>query len=136
MLQKSNQIASAQVCLIWAVYGEEEEVNRLYALTTSEESLQEADTTILDQLLKDYDDLFQEPHALPPIRLHDHRIPLKEGTQPINVRPYRYPTFQKGEIEKLVAEMLGCGIIQPSASPFSSPVVLVKKKRWNMEDVY
>ena len=44
------------------------------------------------------------------------------------MRPYRYPQSQKTEIERLVRDMLAVGIIQPSTSPFSSLVILVRKK--------
>ena len=82
----------------------------------------------LSQLLDEYADLFTEPKSLPPPRSHDHKIVLKEGTSPINVRPYRYPALQKDIIEKIVKEMLEAGVVRPSQSPYSSPIVLVKKK--------
>ncbi|KAI5395213.1 hypothetical protein KIW84_061712 [Lathyrus oleraceus] len=59
-------------------------------------------------------DIFDEPKGLPPLRFQDHTIPLLEGSNPFKVRPYRYPHSQKAQIEKMVAEMLEQGIIQPT----------------------
>ena len=47
---------------------------------------------------------------------------------PPNIRPSRLPHVQKNEIEKLVQDMTATSIIQPSQSPYSNPVLLVKKK--------
>jgi hypothetical protein len=81
----------------------------------------------LCELLENYKELFHAPEGLPPIRHHDHTIPMKERAQAINLRPYRYSRVQKDILEKMVEEMLESGIIQQSNSPFVSPVVLVKK---------
>ncbi|XP_021995317.1 uncharacterized mitochondrial protein AtMg00860-like [Helianthus annuus] len=43
----------------------------------------------LQQLLESFDDVFQDLKSLPPSRgQFDHRIPLKQGTNDINLRPY------------------------------------------------
>lgn len=79
--------------------------------------------------MEQYHDIFAEPQSLPPSKgVYDHRIPLEFGTNPINIRPYRYSLKQRDIIEKLVTEMENHGIIQPNCSPFASPVVLVGKK--------
>ena len=46
-------------------------------------------------LLCKYAFVFQPPVGLPPHRLNDHRIYLEHNTKAINVRPYRYPHYQK-----------------------------------------
>lgn len=79
-------------------------------------------------LLSAFENLFQDPTHLPPERPHHHRIVLKQGSEPVNIRPYRYPAIQKDVIEGIVQDMLAAGIIRSSNSPFSSLVVLVKKK--------
>jgi len=82
----------------------------------------------LAMIIQQYKNVFENPHGLPPIRSHDHTIPLMLGSAPVKVRPYCYPPSQKIEIKYIITEMLSEGIIQPSSSSFSSLVLLVKKK--------
>ena len=69
----------------------------------------------------------ETPIGLPPSKGHEHQILLKEGIALNYQRSYRYPHFQKSEIEKTVNELLEVGYIRPSQSPFSSPILLVRK---------
>jgi hypothetical protein len=80
--------------------------------------------------------LFSDTQGLPPKRLQDHHIPLKNDAEPFSIRPYRYPHVQKGEIERLIQDMLRQGIIQHSNSPFAPHVLLVKKKEEDGECVW
>ena len=83
----------------------------------------------IERLINEYADIFTEPTSLPPFRTnHNHKIVLKERSDPVNQRPYRYAVHQKNEIDKMVQELLKAGTIQASSSPYASPVVLLKKK--------
>lgn len=81
----------------------------------------------LDQLLRRYGDVFEEPDergcALPV----QHKI-ITGDARPVTKRPYRVPHHQKAVIREHLDEMLRKRIITPSDSPWSAPVVLVPKK--------
>ncbi|KAH0643579.1 hypothetical protein KY289_034553 [Solanum tuberosum] len=80
-------------------------------------------------LLVQYHKILSEHKILPhPRGPFDHKIPLQNGTKPVNIRPYKYSAMKKDIIEKLVNNMLQQGVIQYSNNPFSSPVVVVVKK--------
>ncbi|WVZ22534.1 hypothetical protein V8G54_001078 [Vigna mungo] len=74
------------------------------------------------------EDIFRAIEGLPPSREHDHSIHLQEGAAIPSLRPYKYSHQQKNEIERLIQEMLQAGVIRPNISPYSSPIILVKKK--------
>lgn len=82
----------------------------------------------IQQLLEQYNSVFQSSSVLPPHRALDHSISLLPNSVPVNSRLYHYSPAQKDEIEKQVFDMLQAGLITPSCSPFASPVLLVKKK--------
>jgi len=82
----------------------------------------------LSSLLHKYKSFFLPPISLPPPCPIEHHIHLLPNSSPINVCLYCYPHFQKCEIEKQIDELLHTRLIQPSHSPFSSSVLLVKKK--------
>ena len=74
---------------------------RLQLLPAIEELPKPSPRPKIEGILSRYTQLFEEPRGLPPIRATDHHI-----------RPYRYPHFQKHEIECQIKEMMAEGIIQ------------------------
>lgn len=49
----------------------------------------------LKTVIKENAQVFGTPVGLPPNRNHTYAIVLKEGSNPVGVRPYRYPQSQK-----------------------------------------
>lgn len=81
----------------------------------------------MDDLFAEFNDLFAEPHGLPPVQKIFHLIHLKKGTEAIAIRPYCYAQLQKDELEHQCADMLQQETICHSSSAFS-PVLSVKKR--------
>lgn len=80
------------------------------------------------RLINKHRDLFQLPGEEPS---HTNVIKHKINTtddQPINTKQYRFPPIHKNEIDRQVGEMLKNGIIEPSVSPYNSPLWIVPKK--------
>jgi len=123
---KEEEVQLAMVC-VQEIQSNEEVDSELCMLNTLAVET-EVDSGV-ERVVNTYQDIFVEPTELPPFRdQHDHRIPLLEGSNPVNQRPYRYVIHQKNEIDKIVEDMLAAGTIQGSSSSYASPVVLVKKK--------
>lgn len=85
------------LCYVIRVEGKEVNANKEQEVRTKAE---------IDRILERHVTVLEEPHGLPPKRIFDHHIPLKDETRPINMHPYPYPYryahFQKEEIERQV----------------------------------
>uniref|UniRef100_A0A0A9CV51 Reverse transcriptase domain-containing protein n=1 Tax=Arundo donax TaxID=35708 RepID=A0A0A9CV51_ARUDO len=97
-------------------------------LTEEEESPVIPIDTEVEEILIQYNDVFQEPQGLPPKRECDHAIHLKSGAEPPNVRPYKVPHYKREAMESLIKQLMENNEIRKSISPYSSPAVLVRKK--------
>nr|GEV51946.1 retrotransposable element Tf2 [Tanacetum cinerariifolium] len=114
-LAQSAQLSSMVLCVYPST-----------ALNMVSANLTEGIPTLIARLLTHFHDVFAIPTSLPPMREYDHKIVLKKGTEPIFSRPYRHPPAQKDAIEIMVKELLESGVIRPSQSPFSSPIVMLR----------
>ena len=81
------------------------------------------------RLLRDYEDVFSKgDQDMGLTDVVEHDIPLEEGTPPVRQPTRRLGPEKEKEVSKQVQDLLGRGLIEPSHSAWSSPVVLVRKK--------
>ena len=87
------------------------------------------ENNLIGSLVKEYEDIFQPiPTGLPPVREMAHTIPLEEGHKP-HFRPiYRLSPLEIEEAKRQITEYIHKGWIEPSSSPYGSPILFVKKK--------
>ena len=76
----------------------------------------------------EYNDLFHlDGDKLTYTKSISHEIKTNSDT-PIYTKSYRYPEIHKSEVNRQISEMIKEGIIEPSESPWSSPLWVVPKK--------
>lgn len=84
--------------------------------------------TLITSVLDHFTNIFHKPNSLPPTRPISHHIHFLPNLVLVNIKPYRYPHYQKTKLEQQIASTLESGLIRPNFSAFSSPILLVKKK--------
>ena len=95
-------------------------------------NLTSAENRCLNLLLDQYSDIFASSSSdLGRTSIIRHKIDTGDA-RPIKQPPYRVSQTQKAEIENQIETMLSQDVIKVSTSPWSSPVVLVKKKDGTM----
>jgi hypothetical protein len=84
----------------------------------------------LEGTLKEFADVLKgmPPGFMPPERPFDHTIPLEEGHTPSYSSTYRMSPGELDEVKRQLADLLERGFIQPSSSPYGSPILFVRKK--------
>ncbi|ROT77966.1 hypothetical protein C7M84_003340 [Penaeus vannamei] len=91
---------------------------------------------ILRRLLKEFPSLL--PTKDRPLGRTDvlrHRIDLIPGTKPIYIPSYRIPHSRRAAFKEATDALLAQGIIEPSQSPWSAPMLLVPKKDGTLRPV-
>ena len=79
----------------------------------------------LQGLLEEFADVMQNQPGCTDAAEHT----IDTGTaRPVKLPPYRLPHAHKETVQQEIDEMLESGIIEPSQSEWSAPIVLVKKK--------
>lgn len=95
-------------------------INRLVLSSDQQEKM--------NNLLKEYNDIFADDMSeIGRTYLLEHKIQLLKEA-PFKSKPYRVSPVERETINKQLNEMYEQGIIRPSQSEYSSPIVLVHKK--------
>jgi hypothetical protein len=80
------------------------------------------------EVLKEFEDVFQEVLGLPPKRDIDFSVNLMPGAAPVSKAPYRMSALELKQLQLQLEELMKKGYIHPSVSPWDALVLFVKKK--------
>lgn len=84
--------------------------------------------TQLRKLLNKYEHLFIRGYPRTRVNTGELEIRLKNPDKYVERRPYRLSPVEREKVRAIIKELLEHNIIRESKSPYSSPIILVKKK--------
>jgi hypothetical protein len=89
------------------------------------------------RIVNDFSDVFPDelPSGLPPPRNISHAIPMVNDSVPSTRPMYRLSPAERAEVVKTLEELLSKGFIEPTTSPFASPILFVRKKEGTLRMV-
>lgn len=109
--------------------GEKGRGNKLKEILQLETTLDAVALESMTQCCQDYADIFQLPgDKLTYTNVKQFHLPLLPGAPIIHKKQYRIPHKHRKELFTQVENLLRNEIIEPSLSPYNSPVLLVPKK--------
>lgn len=89
----------------------------------------------LENLCNEFSDIFAlESEDITANNFYEQKLQLTDNI-PVYTKNYRIPNSQKHEIKKHVQKLIDSNIVEPSTSPYNSPILLVPKKSLPNETV-
>eukprot|EP00117_Sycon_ciliatum_P036843 scpid114185/ scgid27675/ Retrovirus-related Pol polyprotein from transposon opus; Protease; Reverse transcriptase; Endonuclease len=81
----------------------------------------------LHALLEEFSDIVSTgPSDVGRTQVITHDIPTTTD-QPIRMQPRRLPVHRQAEVRDHIDRLIDDGIVEPSASPWAAPIVVVRK---------
>ena len=81
----------------------------------------------IDQVLREFDDVFARPKGLPPEREIQHNIEVETDQDAPHRSPYRMSETELTALHEILTKLLDEGLIRVSQSSYAAPALLVKK---------
>lgn len=110
----------------------EEKINRFRLLKENlalSENLSEEERGVIETICREYCEIFHLPgDKLSYSNVRKFTLPLIPGAGVVNRKQYRIPEKHRSIMQREIERLLEEEIIEPSTSPFNSPVLLVPKK--------
>ena len=75
-------------------------------------------------ILEEFQDVFTDVPALTTVGEHSITLTTNE---PVHSKPYPLPHAMQETVDKELENMPKMGIIEPSTSPYASPIVVIRK---------